>query len=164
LISAAEADLAFYTWRANCGPCAIAAIMALTLDEVRPLMGDFEQKRYTSPTMMWEILDRIGRPWRRIGRQWPTFGLARIQWEGPWSEPVQNPRWGGYRETHWVASWISAERGHCIFDINATGNGTGWCRREDWERVIVPYLTAHVPRATGGWHVTHGVEIAPCAG
>lgn len=109
-ISGVEADAAYEQWGCNCGPGAIAAIMGMRLDDVRPLMGDFEKKHYTNPTLMWEVLDRIGRPWRKVGKDWPRFGLARIQWEGPWSEPGQNPRWG-YRQTHWVASWISEDRG-----------------------------------------------------
>jgi hypothetical protein len=32
----------------NCGPGAIAAICGLTLDDLRPHLGDFEQKRYTT--------------------------------------------------------------------------------------------------------------------
>lgn len=159
-ITGQEADAAYEAWGCNCGPGAIAAIMGMSLDDVRPLLGDFEKKRYTNPTLMWDILDRIGRPWRKIGTDWPTFGLARIQWEGPWSEPGQNPKWG-YRQTHWVASWITTERGHGIFDINMTGNGTGWGSRKHWEQIIVPLLVEATPRANGKWHVTHGVEVQP---
>jgi hypothetical protein len=159
-IGSAEADIAYETWGANCGPGAIAAIMNLSLDKVRPLMGDFERKHYTNPTLMWEVLNRIGRPWRKIGRAWPEFGLARIQWEGPWTAPGAHPK-AAYRHTHWVASWKHAERGHGIFDINMTGNGSGWAKIEDWERDLVPLIVQHIPRANGKWHVTHGVEIKP---
>lgn len=159
-IGCGEADIAYAQWGCNCGPAAIAAIMNMRLDQVRPLLGDFEAKRYTNPTLMWAILDRVGRPWRKIGREWPTFGLARIQWEGPWSEPGANPRWG-YRQTHWVASWKHSERGHGIFDVNMTGNGSGWGSFADWEREIVPAIVAATPRANGKWHVTHGVEVDP---
>lgn len=159
-ISGQEADRAWGQWGCNCGPGAIAAIMNMRLDDVRPLMGDFERKHYTNPTLMFEILDRIGRPYRRIGKAWPQFGLARIQWEGPWTEPGVNPK-AAYRMTHWVASWRHPERGHGIFDINQTGNGTGWARFEDWERVIVPAIVESIPRANGKYHVTHGIEIEP---
>lgn len=159
-ITGAEADAAYDGWGCNCGPGAIAAIMGMSLGEVRPLLGDFERKRYTNPTLMWEILDRIGRPWRKVGSAWPKFGLARIQWEGPWMEPGV-PMAARYRQTHWVASWITDDRGHGIFDINMTGNGSGWGRREDWEREIVPLIVAATPRANGKWHVTHGVEVQP---
>lgn len=158
LIGSAEADTAYEQWGCNCGPGAIAAIMNMRLDKVRPLLGDFERKRYTNPTLMWEILDRIGRPWRKIGKQWPIFGLARIQWEGPWTAPGVNPK-AAYWHTHWVASWKHPERGHGIFDINMTGNGSGWSSFDDWEREIVPAIVASIPRANGKWHVTHGVEI-----
>ena len=157
-IDGAEADRAYDAWGCNCGPGAIAAIMGMTLDAVRPLMGDFERKKYTNPTLMWEVLDRIGRPWRKIGKAWPTFGLARIQFEGPWTAPGVNPK-AAYRHTHWVASWQHPDRGHGIFDINMTGNGSGWGKIEHWESVIVPLLAANIPRADGKWHVTHGVEI-----
>jgi len=49
LIDAAEAQTAWDVWGCNCGPGAIAAILNMRLDEVRPLMGDFESKRYTNP-------------------------------------------------------------------------------------------------------------------
>ncbi len=160
LINGAEADLAYDAWGCNCGPGAIAAIMNMRLDKVRPLLGDFERKRYTNPTLMWEILDRCGRPWRKVGKRWPTFGLARIQWEGPWTAPGVNPK-AAYRHTHWVASWIHPERGHGIFDINMTGNGSGWGSFADWERDIVPAIAASIPRASGKWHITHGVEVDP---
>lgn len=159
LITGEEADRAYEAWGCNCGPGAIAAIAGMTLDQVRPLMGDFERKHYTNPTLMWQTLDRLGRPWRKVGREWPRHGLVRIQWEGPWTEPDANPRWA-YRHTHWIASVISDQRGHGIFDINMTGNGTGWGLREHWEAVIVPLLAESIPRANGRWHITHGVEVA----
>jgi hypothetical protein len=160
LINGHEADAAYEAWGCNCGPGAIAAITNMRLDDLRPLLGDFEAKRYTNPTLMWEILDRTGRQWRKIGKAWPTFGLARIQWEGPWTEPGVNPK-AAYRQTHWVASWKHHERGHGIFDINMTGNGTGWASFADWEREIVPAIVQSIPRANGKWFVTHGVEIEP---
>jgi hypothetical protein len=63
----------------------------------------------------------------------------------------------------WVGSWITPARGHGVFDINCIANGTGWVRLADWERSIVPALVELYPKATGKWHVTHGVEITPRA-
>lgn len=160
LINGDEADKAYEAWGCNCGPGAIAAITNMRLDDLRPLLGDFEAKRYTNPTLMWEILDRTGKKWRKIGKAWPTFGLARIQWDGPWTEPGVNPK-AAYRQTHWVASWQHQDRGHGIFDINMTGNGTGWAAFADWEREIIPAIVQSIPRANGKWFVTHGVEIEP---
>lgn len=158
-----DAQRAFDEWGANCGPGAVAAVCGLTLDELRPHLGDFESKRYTNPTLMWEILNRLGVSWRLVkgSRSWPTYGLARIQWEGPWTEPGANPRWA-YRQTHWVGAKSRNLGNVGIFDINAIANGTGWVSAADWERVIVPWILREaVPRANGKWHITHAVEVQP---
>lgn len=157
--TADDAQRAFDTWGCNCGPSAIAAIMQMTLDEVRPFVGDFEQKHYTNPTLMFDTLNRIGRPWRkRFPPQWPNYGLARIQWHGPWMQEGV-PIGARYRQTHWVGgARRDGEIG--VFDINAIGNGTGWSRLDHWEAVLVPYILQHVPRADGGWSITHTIEAA----
>jgi hypothetical protein len=158
----AEADSAYEEWGCNCGPTAIAAIMGLTLDELRPHLGDFERKRYTNPILMWEILDRLGARWRLVKppRTWPTYGLARVQWEGPWTKPGV-PMRARYRHTHWVgATWSVARNEFGIFDCNAMANGTGWCSAANWSGIIAPWiLETCVPRADGRWHLTHVVEI-----
>jgi len=56
----ADADRAADLWGMNCGPGALAAVCGLTLDEVRPHMGDFESKGYTNPTLMFAALKSIG--------------------------------------------------------------------------------------------------------
>lgn len=149
-------------WGANCGPAAISAVLNLPLDDVRPHMGDFERKGYTNPTLMWAALKSLGVQFscQRVN-EWPAFGLARIQWEGPWTKPGV-PMRARYRHTHWVG--VNARNRHNIgiFDVNAIGNGTGWCALNDWYETIVPWILDHcVPRADGNWHVTHSVEIAP---
>lgn len=166
--TADDAERAYREWGANCGPGAVAAIFGLTLDEVRPHMGIFEQRaaRYTNPALMREVLGRIapltGRrwEWKRIESKtaWPTYGLARVQWEGPWTKPGV-PMRVRYRWTHWVgASRINGEIG--VFDINAMGNGSGWSSLADWNRMIVPWILDNcVPRANGEWHLTHRVEV-----
>lgn len=160
--NADDADQAHDAWGLNCGPGAIAAICGLTLDELRPHMGDFEQKRYTNPTLMWEVLNRLGVKWQhaRPSTAWPKYGLARIQWEGPWTKPGV-PMRARYRYTHWVgAQWSETQRDYGIFDINCIGNGNGWAALADWSKTVVPdILKECVPRADGGWHITHSVEI-----
>ncbi|NMG39827.1 hypothetical protein GRZ55_11285 [Chelativorans sp. ZYF759] len=162
--SADDAERAFDEWGANCGPGAIAAICGLTLDELRPHMGDFETKRYTNPTLMWQVLAGLGVAFSYrggdLGRaSWPQYGLARIQWEGPWTAPGVPIR-ARYRQTHWVGAARHPERGVGIFDINAIGNGTGWCALADWETTLVPFILSEcVPRADGNWHITHAVEV-----
>jgi hypothetical protein len=156
--TANDVERAYDLWGANCGPGAVAAIMGMTLDQIRPIMAaeGFETKHYTNPSMMNAVLRRVGRPWHKIGREWPCYGLARIQWEGPWTLPGV-PMRARYRYTHWVG--VNKRQTTGIFDINCMNNGTGWCSLDDWVRVIVPYLTAQYPRATGGWHITHAIEV-----
>lgn len=156
-----DAQRASQEWGANCGPGAIAAIMDMTLDEVRPHLGDFEKRRYTNPTLMHETLDRIGRRYFYLKPplRWPQYGLARIQWHGPWMQPGV-PIGARYRKTHWVASWCTPSRGIGIFDINAMESG-GWISLENWAGVIVPWLLKEaVPRADGQWSITHAIEVS----
>src|SRR5271169_3094343 len=83
-----DAQRAGDEWGANCGPAALAMVAGLSLDKVRPHMGDFERKGYTNPTLMLECLNRIGVKWmHKKPLEWPHFGLVRVQWEGPWTAP-----------------------------------------------------------------------------
>jgi hypothetical protein len=157
----ADAERAYDEWGANCGPGAVAAIMGMTLDAVRPIMAaeGFEAKHYTNPSMMNAVLQRIGRPWRKIGADWPQWGLVRVQWEGPWTKPGV-PMRARYRYTHWVGSARGAGDWG-IFDINCMNNGTGWCSLANWRGIVVPYILQQYPRASGTWHVTHAIEVEP---
>lgn len=159
-----DANRANDEWGANCGPGAIAAIIGMTLDELRPFMGDFESKRYTNPTLMFDVLRNIGAHFTyRSGHlgcnNWPSYGLARIQWEGPWTKPGV-PMRARYRHTHWIgAAKVNGETG--IFDINCINNGTGWVSLGDWTNDIAPWIIKEcVPRADGKWHITHSVEVS----
>jgi hypothetical protein len=152
-------------WGCNCGPSALAAITDMTLEEVRPHMGDFEAKHYTNPTLMFAALDSTERRWSRVQPPrnapltWPSYGLARIQWAGPWTKPGA-PAAARYRQTHWVGAWTTVIRGIGVWDVNALGNGSGWSVLADWQRVLVPLITSEIPHASGGWHITHAIEVA----
>lgn len=157
----ADADRAFEEWGCNCGPGALAAIMGMTLDAVRLFLPEFDARRYTSPTMMFDALQRIGRPWERCARKtWPKYGLVRIQWEGPWCDDGV-PIAARYRHTHWVGAETFRIAGVVVFDINCMNNGSGWVSLEDWSSIIVPHLLAGHKRATGRWHITHAIEVTP---
>ena len=154
-----DAVRAYAEWGANCGPGAVAAIMGMSLDAVRPIMAaeGFETKHYTNPSMMNAVLRRIGRPWRKVGAVWPAYGLVRVQWEGPWTA-AGVPMRARYRFTHWIGCEIGpASTG--IFDINCMNNGSGWCLLEHWSEIIAPYLMGQYPRSTGKWHITHAIEV-----
>ena len=160
----ADLEAANDAWGCNCGPGALAAICEMTLDEARRHVGsEFERKRYTNPTLMLAALRSTGMRWSSISvpresrTAWPLWGLCRIQWEGPWTKPGV-PMRARYRYTHWIGA---ASRGAGIFDVNALANGSGWCSLEDWSAILAPALaTGHDKRATGGWHITHAIEVA----
>lgn len=167
--TADELDRANEAWRCNCGPGSLAAIMGMTLDEVRPHVAaaGFEDKGYTNPTLMLAALRSIDRPYAAVGAsaglmlKWPRFGLARIQWEGRWTQPGVPIR-ARYRQTHWVGACTPATGPVGIFDVNAmraTSTGAGWVSVDDWSRVIVPAILEGYKGASGGWHITHAIEV-----
>jgi hypothetical protein len=155
-------------WGLNCGPAAVAAITGLTLEQVRPHLGDFEAKRYTNPTLMWDILRSIGVRWRCGAAQqssenqgmlaWPEYGLCRVQWEGPWTAPGV-PMRARYRHTHWVGSMRTGGEEQRVFDVNCMCVG-GWVSISEWSASVVPWLLGECePKASGKWHLTHAVHI-----
>jgi hypothetical protein len=162
-----EADRAHEAWGANCGPSALAAIAELSLEQVRPYLGDFEQKGYVNQPLMLACLDRLKgahiiKTWRHFktagvhDMAWPRYGLACIQWEGPWLGP-KVPFAARYKYTHWVAA--ARDPDVKIFDINNLNVGMGWVALTDWQRLIVPSITSSIQRADGKWHITHSVEV-----
>lgn len=153
-------------WNFNCGPAALCAIFNLTPEEVRPHLQDFEQKGYTNPQLMLRALLSLGAKWNTRTNPicgeipWPAWGLARVQWSGPWTKPGV-PIAARYRKTHWVASCKTAlgER-HGVFDVNALSNGSGWTSFFNWKTTLVPAILAECePKADGHWWLTHSIEI-----
>lgn len=221
--TSADVDAAHSTWGCNCGPAALAAICNLTLDEVRPLFPDFPG--YTNPTRMFAALKSTGGRWNwssvTIAEQpptWPSYGIARIQWLGPWMQPGV-PIAARYKHTHWVGvsrlqpmavsidpevsfgrpvlrgtrvqvsvaadlavagetperiaqefgvdtktvrsaiAWHRGEGETCIWDVNQLDIGDGWAPLAWWTQRTVPTLTDGIKRASGGWSVTHAIEV-----
>jgi hypothetical protein len=162
----ADAQAAADAWGANCGPGALAAVLGLSLDAVHPHLENFDQKRYTNPAMMRGALRslKVDHDWK-VGRfgLFPRYGLARVQWEGPWTAPGV-PVAAAYRHTHWVGSAmpdrsVSDPHDVNIFDINAICVG-GWIDLPEWSTQLVPWLLKQCePKATGGWWLTHVVEV-----
>ncbi len=154
----AECREAFEQWGANCGPTALAFALQIPLAQVRGTIPGFEEKRYTSPTMMIlavsnlhrrvEVAEPIPGVKRLDPHRWQNLSLVRVQWTGPWTKPGMNPKWA-YNYTHWIATWMSGDV-PMIFDING-----GILTFEEWKAEIVPALTAATPRADGGWFPTH---------
>lgn len=153
-----DAQSAAAEWGFNCGPAAICAITGMTPSEVRPFLGDFESKRYTNPGLMFEILRGMGVSFKTAPLDWfPKWGLARVQWGGPWMQPAVPVR-ARYRHTHWVASrWLGDKT--MIYDVNCTC--VGWVPSEEWTDQVVPWLLKQVePQNDGTWSLTHCLEVA----
>lgn len=162
-----EAQAATNLWGFNCGPGALAAVLGVRPNEIRPVLREFEQKRYTNPRLMYAILRSLGLYWKPIKPWgWPRWGLVRIQWAGPWTAEGRPPK-ARYRHTHWIATSNKqgklasrADRGSCcIFDINAIRVG-GWIAYREWDEQLVPWLLRRVePEANGKWWPTHLLEL-----
>lgn len=159
-----DAQRAADAWGFNCGPAALCAVLGLTPDELRPHMGNFEQKGYTNPTLMQEVLQRLGARHEVVWRSDAAtelyvprlrHGLMRVQWGGPWTRPGV-PLRARYRHTHWVAvaePWI--------FDVNAMCVG-GWLPLDEWALQLVPWLLRQAcPKGDGTWWPTHAWEVSP---
>lgn len=154
-----DSKRAFDEWGANCGPNALAFVLASSLDDVRPLIPGFEEKRYTSPSMMAAALNSIGADVYKVQRPskddmfFDTPALVRIQWCGPWTKTGSNPKWA-YRQTHWIVAW-NTDANHpfgepMIFDCNCGIVHAGY-----WETETMPRLIQQYPRASGEWLPTH---------
>jgi hypothetical protein len=184
--SYSDAERANDEWGFNCGPGSLCALLELTPAEVRPHLGDFEQKRYTNPTLMKAALGSlgVGGRWaqlsdveqRRVGDmrfpdaavrrlEWPQRGLARIQWGGPWTNHGV-PMAARYRQTHWVAAQMIAGitaifdvNAHTACDSSAWTNRNGWTSDAFWKERIAPFIIKHcVPRGDGTFWITHVFE------
>lgn len=149
-----DANQAWEDWGCNCGPSSLAAALGLTLEQVRPHLRDFEQKRYMSPTMMKSALASLGVRWcSDLRSPWCSNGLVRIQWGGPWLQPGV-PIAARYRHTHWVASRLYGGH-HWVFDVNIVNQG-GWARADAWAGYVAPWIIREcVRRGDGTWYPTH---------
>lgn len=168
--SSEELLAAMRDWNCNCGPSALAFALQVGLDKIRGKIPGFDQKGYTSPSMMSEALYELGKGYLAIRADdyRPMFNhriaLVRVQWHGPWTAPGANPKWA-YRQTHWIATWEDMEeRGiegrmeifNRVFDCN-----TGICSFDDWQKFTVPLILKGVPRADGKWSPTHIWRLLP---
>lgn len=157
-----KASVAAQEWGFNCGPAAICAVLNVTPNKLRANMGNFEQKGYTNPGLMKEVLLRCGakiqltyRKDEPHGMPIVQHGVMRVQWGGPWTKPGV-PMRVRYRHTHWVAV-----RNHSaeVFDVNAVGLG-GWIKESVWATELVPWLIQVCePKGDGSWWPTHVFEV-----
>lgn len=149
-------------WGFNCGPASICALLGVGPTAIRPCLGNFEAKGHTNVTLMRQMLHGLGLRPQSVGvLRWPTWGVARVQWGGPWTEPGV-PAAAAYRHTHWVAAWSSMDRRtSAVFDVNALDQG-GWLPADIWRAEVVPrILGACVPRSDGKHWLTHVFAVDP---
>jgi hypothetical protein len=157
--SLSDLEAAWESWECNCGPAALAAVLGITLDKAHETIPRFDERHYTNPTMMLQAVRTLKadyRAWANQGRavDWPTYGLARIQWAGPWTNPGV-PIAARYRHSHWVGVATSpTSRG--IFDVNCGM----WTSFDAWKSILVPRILAeNEPKTSGEWWVTNAIEI-----
>lgn len=142
---------------ANCGPGAIAGICGLPLNPVLDELGaEFARRRGTTEIMLTSALTRFDIPWRQVPPGLPSYGLARIQWDGPW---IDDPSpYARLYHSHWIGTDLSGAT-PMVFDINAISAG-GWISLSEWDDHLRPWLLADVePEATGRWWVSDAYEV-----
>lgn len=152
-------------WGFNAGPAALCALFGLTPEQVRPHLGTFVLRGYASPSVVIAALRSLGaegRVTRDLNNRTPElphFGIARIQWDGPWTNEGMR-RQARYPHTHWVAAWRNSLGDEAkVFDVHALAAG-GWVSLFWWKTKVVPWVQSQLePMCTGGWWVTHSIEV-----
>lgn len=132
---------------ANCGPVTFAALLSLQTCDVMQFFSHFETRKFTTCRDMTQALDACGIEFT-IGTDYPDFGFALIQIEGPWTRSRKAARWSD-KYTHWIG--VCGQR---IYDINAAE----WVSTPEWEEQIVSAVITATPGATG-WSVKRSVEV-----
>ena len=140
-----DIDEAYDQWRASCGPCALAALLGMKVQEVRRYLPGVEQRVYCNVTQLKAALDAAGVHYRSIGPRLPKRGLVFVQWSGHDDKPIKVQ----YRFTHWVA--IEAET---VFEVNAP-ELVSWAA---WQRVM-PKLMQEEGQGDGSYRIRAGLEV-----
>ena len=164
----ADLEHAADLWGANCGPSALAAVLAVDCRNVRlAFNAGGKWPGYTNPTKMQAAARALGLNLRDRGEVVPGTGrgLLFVQFTGPWE---RYPR-EAYRHTHWIAfAWdrIVGENGPegnpvlFTYDCNWQGPFGAWMPLSLWERSLAPKLIEwHDPAATGWrWRRAYAIE------
>jgi len=165
---------------AACGQTAVAALLERPLASVMPT---FPPQRWCNLRDMMAALRSLGVRWqqsppdtratctrvRQRPATWPRRGLVQIFFHGPWDAP-EVPFAVSFKASHWVAvAPLTTPDGKpvrgaepMVFDVNTLDRGVnaGWAHRSWWEKQILAPLIAETKRATGGWWVRAGLEVA----
>lgn len=147
-----DARRAWDSWGANCGPWAVAALLGVGMDAVRPLFPWFPERPYTKETDLRRVLDEAGLVWSEETQGWPAQGLVRMAWHGPWWDDVGVDPFARLRRSHWVAT-LDTEQGRFLFDGNAIAEG-GWVTLDRWSQVWAPWIASlESADASGAWRL-----------
>lgn len=142
-----DIEVADCNFGANCGPVSFAAASGREVCRIMRYFDHFEEQPWTNLTQMRQAYAQTGVSIRTLKREWPEYGVALIQWLGPWTEKNFFARWT-LPHTHWVAV-----DGEWVFDYSAPQ----WMRKQEWAAEIAPYYWRDIPRSTG-WAVKYGIQ------
>lgn len=145
-----DLDIAGINFGANCGPISFAVTTEREVCRIMRFFPHFKYSRSTNLTQMLRAYREADYQTKINKCQLPEFGVALIQWTGPWTAKHFFSRWS-LVYTHWIAvnhGWI--------FDHTAGE----WQEFPQWESEVVPDFISQIPRATG-WAVKYGVGLIP---
>ena len=150
-------------WAASCGPAALAAILQRSLLQTRCLLAGYDQRGYMNPTHMQLALGGARCWWEtlRPGEDGPSYGLAFVQWLGPWCGEGKSVR-AAYRYTHWVGVAYCQDAGLMLYDINArseTSAAGAWVPWAWWHEEVRPMITETIKGAPGGSSIRWSCEV-----
>lgn len=160
-----DIESAWELWRANCGPCAVAAVLGREVAEVRDLFAGWPG--YTNPTMIRTAMQRAGCSVSKGSIDTVADGLGFVQFEGPWEAGGVR---AAYRHTHWVGlgrrkldlgnGEVSADSVLFAYDAASGGDLGGWLPLDLYSEFVAPLYFE--PKATG-WRFRQVFEVKPIA-
>lgn len=156
-----DAEAAHKAWKATCGPCMLAAMLRVPVNAVRKLFPEFPSRDYTNLTAMKLALYGALVPYNVVKATELAYGLAQVQFTGPWSQPEVNPK-VSYLHTHWIGLATTPEYGLLAYEINAGSLEHiwgQWVPMAFWESEVLPLLLTQHPRADGGYHFRWTCEL-----
>ncbi|MFG6083415.1 hypothetical protein ACEUZ9_004675 [Paracoccus litorisediminis] len=154
---------------ANCGPMALAAITGRTPLDVLPFIPRWDDFHFTTEVMMAIALYRLGHvfAWQEHGYattpyDWPSLGLVRIAFEGPWSRSLARQEL--LKRSHWIATSRDDHGRLHIYDVNIMVGG-GWRPYAKWRDETLPFIAGRlIPGADGRWRGIEQFDLAPWFG
>lgn len=145
-----DSAIAQAVFGANCGPISLAAVLGEDVCDIMCYFPHFlnPNSRFTNLSSMKRALKSCGEKPRQLRQEFPTHGVALIQWLGPWTDFNLFSKWS-LSYSHWIA--ISRDHVFDYFDDI-------WRPMDEWVDLVVPEYLREIPGATG-WTVKFGLEV-----